>query len=107
MYKFIGVYRKILNGFRKGKEIKLLQYEKTLLEEELAVELEVKPCMIRFTDQIQEKCETLEQTIDKKRQEKQTVESALIPVIADRNRAQAEMSRATSVTSSAADVKVT
>ena len=96
------LYNNELEVLKLGKDIKLLQYEKTLLEEELAVELEVKPCMIRFTDQIQEKCETLEQTIDKKRQEKQTVESALIPVIADRNRAQAEMSRATSVTSSAA-----
>lgn len=75
------------------RQIRLLLYEKELLEEDLKVELEIKPCMIRFTDQIQEKCENLEQTIDNKRIEKQRVESALVPVIADRNRTQAEISR--------------
>lgn len=85
--------------FKLSQEIKMKMYEKDLLEEDLAIELEVKPCLIRFTDQIQEKCESLEQEIDKKRNEKQRVESALVPVIADSKRTQAQISRTTSASS--------
>lgn len=81
------------------QEIDLNLYQRDLLKEDLAIELEVKPCMIRYTDHVQEKCETLEQTIDKKRSEKHRVESALIPVIADTKRTQAEISQGSSAVS--------
>ncbi|XP_067934080.1 chromosome partition protein Smc-like [Watersipora subatra] len=81
-----------LEVLRLEKEKELLIFEKGLLEEDLAVELEVKPNIIRFTEQIQEHCEILEQDIDNKRHEKQEVESALIPVLADRNQTEAKLS---------------
>lgn len=81
------------------QEVDLHLYEKNLMNEDLKLELEVKPCMIRLTDHIQEKCESLEQTIDKKRSEKHQVESALLPVIADTKKMQAEISRTNSVNS--------
>lgn len=81
------------------QQIDLHLYERDLLNQDLTLELEVKPCLIRFTDHIQEKCESLEQTIDEKRSEKHRVESALIPVIADTKRTQAEISRTNSVNS--------
>lgn len=88
-----------LKVFKLHQEIQINEYQKELLDEDLSIEMEVKPCMIRHTDQIQEKCESLEQMIDCKRIEKQRVESALIPVMADSQKARAEISKTNSATS--------
>ncbi|KAF6025454.1 hypothetical protein EB796_016230 [Bugula neritina] len=86
-----------LQVLKLHQDIQVHVYEKSLLVEDLSIELEVKPCMIRYADQVQSKCEKLEQVIDSKRTEKQKVESALVPVLEDSKRTQDLMSRVNSV----------
>ncbi|XP_078572462.1 uncharacterized protein LOC144859574 [Branchiostoma floridae x Branchiostoma japonicum] len=68
------------------RELFAKQYQRTILEEDMHVELECKPSIIRFADKEQEKCERLEQELEKERKEKRKIEVALAPLKSERQR---------------------
>ena len=73
------------------KQLAMYEYQKGVLEGDLEVELEVRPSIVRFTNDVQERCETLESTIEEKRLEKFHLENALLPLVKDRRRMQTRM----------------
>ncbi|KAI8498089.1 hypothetical protein Bbelb_240330 [Branchiostoma belcheri] len=111
------------------RELSTKQYQRTILEEDMHVELECKPSLIRFADkrhrarlgtqlqksrvrvltcrrfcalekgnlhdfpdftQEQEKCEKLEQELERDRAEKRKIEVALVPLKSERTRLKSE-----------------
>ncbi|XP_066301349.1 uncharacterized protein [Branchiostoma lanceolatum] len=73
------------------RELSTKQYQRTILEEDMHMELECKPSIIRFTDKEQEKCERLEQQLEKERAEKRKIEVALVPLKSERQRLKVEV----------------
>ncbi|XP_078703851.1 uncharacterized protein LOC144928940 [Branchiostoma floridae x Branchiostoma belcheri] len=72
------------------RELSTKQYQRTILEEDMHVELECKPSLIRFADKEQEKCEKLEQELERDRAEKRKIEVALVPLKSERTRLKSE-----------------
>ena len=81
----------ILTLYALQKQLAMYEYHKGVLEGDLEVELEVRPSIVRFTNDVQERCEMLESTIEEKRLEKFHLENALLPLVKDRRRMQTRM----------------
>ncbi|KAF6023793.1 hypothetical protein EB796_017895 [Bugula neritina] len=69
-----------LHDEMSGK-LKVAKYEKKLVEEDLSLELEIKPNLIRLTNGLQEKCEQLEVALDLLYKEREKIERAIKPVV--------------------------
>ncbi|XP_067931194.1 myosin-13-like [Watersipora subatra] len=63
------------------RQTKIVQFELSIVREDLCVELELKPSVIRITNSVQENCEQLETSLEDKKVEKYQLEMALKPVI--------------------------
>lgn len=62
------------------QNVKILTYEQHLVTEDLCVELEIKPSLIRITNSLQDKCEELESSLEAKEVERHQLEMALRPI---------------------------
>ena len=88
-----AVHAKQVEIIQLEKELALHSFSRAVLTEDLSVELEIKPSIIRFANQLQDNCERLEETLDNKRTERLRLESALVPITEDSRRAQDLISR--------------
>lgn len=61
------------------QKAKLLEFECSLTTEDLCLELEIKPSLIRITNNLQDRCEELETALEAKQVEKHQIEMALRP----------------------------
>jgi len=84
--------RKHLEKEKLLKRITTLQFERNILTEDYSFELEIKPSIIRYTNDTQDKCEKLEQEVEFKRNIKDEIENALIPIKEDTIRMKSELS---------------
>ena len=62
---------------------KILQFEQTLTTEDLCIELEMKPSLIRISGSVQDKCEQLESSLEAKKNERYQLEMVLKPSFKD------------------------
>jgi len=76
--------RNKLQRFALERQLNTLDYHIDLVESDMNVELEVKADVIHTTNDMQDKCEELEQTLEKARKEKKAIQAALIPITEDR-----------------------
>ena len=75
------------------RDIEAKKYCKRLLEGDLQVEMQIKPSMIRFTNTVQEKCETLETNLSKHRRERATSIDFIEKLRSERQRVESEILR--------------
>lgn len=61
-------------------KMKVLRYQMDIVVEDLCVELEIKPSLIRLTNSVQDKCMKLESSLEVKRLEKNRLEQTLRPI---------------------------
>ena len=88
-----NMYRKLKPLYEKNKlqrfalmrQIDTQRYRITLVESDMNMELELKTDVIHTTNDVQDKCEELEQRIDKARKEQRALQKALLPIIKDKN----------------------
>lgn len=73
-----------LQRFALERQIASLNYHINILESDINVELEVKADVIHTTNDMQDKCEELEQRLEKAKREKRAIQAALIPISQDR-----------------------
>ena len=76
-----------------ARDIEAKKYCKRLLEEDLQVEMQIKPSMIRFTNNVQEKCETLEMNLSKHRRERAALLDFIEKLRGERQRVESEILR--------------
>ena len=75
------------------RDIEAKKYCKRLLEGDLQVEMQIKPSMIRFTNTVQEKCETLEANLLKHRRERAASVDFVEKLRSERQRVESEILR--------------
>ena len=73
-----------LKRYILDRKLKAAHYQQSILQDDLSVEREVKPSIIRFTNDTQEKYEQLEKELDQKQRTKRMIEQALVPLQNDR-----------------------
>lgn len=73
-----------LQRFALERQIATLNYRINIVESDMNVEFDVKADVIHTTNDMQDKCEELEQTIEKAKKEKKAIQAALIPISEDR-----------------------
>ncbi|XP_077864616.1 uncharacterized protein LOC100377020 [Saccoglossus kowalevskii] len=66
--------------FELVKSIEMEEYKYRLVEEDMFVELEVKPSMVRYTNQVEEDCERIEKWLEDEKRQKRKLEHALKPL---------------------------
>lgn len=74
---------KRMRYYELESRIRILEYQRAITVEDLCVELEVKPSWIRSTNNLQDKCISLESSLEAKRLERQKLELALKPISDD------------------------
>ncbi len=80
-----------VNAIRK--DLCLKKFFAKVLKEDLAVEMEVQPSIIRHTNHLQEKCESLEDRLSKSKWEKSALCIFLDTLREERNRVESELLR--------------
>ncbi len=75
--------------------LKLQAFRKSIIEQDIDVETEVKPSMIIFTNDVQEKCEKLELLLARRRGEVQKLEEILNSIQNDRQKVESEILKQT------------
>ncbi|XP_070565418.1 golgin subfamily A member 6-like protein 26 [Ptychodera flava] len=60
--------------------VQLEEYKYRLVEEDMFVELEVKPSIVRYTNQVEDQCERLEQYLKEEKEQRRKLERALKPL---------------------------
>lgn len=76
--------RNKLQRFAVERQIATLNYHINIAESDMNIELEVKADVIHTTNDVQDKCEELEQTLEKAKKEEKAIQVALIPISKDR-----------------------
>ena len=76
--------RNKLQRYALKRQLATLSYHRTLVDRDMTFELDAKPNMIHFTNDVQDRCEELEKLLEKERSEKKTIEAALLPIVEDR-----------------------
>lgn len=71
------------------RKLSVLEFEREIVVEDLCLELEIKPELIRQSSSLQEKCDSLESILLAMREEKQRLQDALEPVLEDESKANA------------------
>lgn len=74
-----------------NRKLRILEFEREIAAEDLCLELEIKPELIRQTSSLQDKCEHLESILETMRLEKERLVLALKPVIDDKSKAQSKV----------------
>ena len=75
------------------RDIQAHKYCRNVLESDLSLEMQIKPSIIRFTNSVQEKCETLETELSKHRRERATMLDFIEKLRGDRQRIESEILR--------------
>nr|XP_022303052.1 uncharacterized protein LOC111110743 isoform X2 [Crassostrea virginica] len=75
--------RNKLQLFAMERQMGTLNFHKSIVNNDMQVELEVKANIIHFTNDVQDQCEELEKMLDTERKEKRTIQAALIPIAQD------------------------
>ena len=76
--------RNKLQRFALERQIHTMKYHLNLTDGDMQVELEVKPTVITHTNDVQDRCEELEQRIEKAKKEQKVIQAALIPITEDK-----------------------
>ena len=76
--------RNKLQRFALERQLNTVNYHINLAENDLRIELEVKPSVISSTNDVQDKCEELEERIEKARKEQKVIQTALLPILEDK-----------------------
>ena len=76
--------RNKLQRFALERQLATLSYHMNLADDDMQVELEIKPSVINSTNEVQDRCEELEQRIEKARKEQKVIQAALIPIVEDK-----------------------
>ncbi|XP_052806779.1 uncharacterized protein LOC128236022 isoform X1 [Mya arenaria] len=76
--------RNKLQRFAIQRQIDTLNFRINLIESDMKLELELKTEVIQSTNDVQEKCEELEKTLEKARKQQKALLTALIPITKDR-----------------------
>lgn len=76
--------RNKLQRFALERQLNTLNYHAYLAENDMRIELEVKPSVINSTNDVQDKCEELEERIEKARKEQKVIQTALLPILEDK-----------------------
>jgi hypothetical protein len=76
--------RNKLQRYAIDRQLATLGYHKTIAENDMQIELQLKPSMIHFTNDVQDHCEELEQRLETERKEKRTLQAALLPIVEDK-----------------------
>ena len=72
--------RNKLQRFALERQLDTLKYHLHVIGGDMQVELEVKPTVLIHTNDVQDRCEELEQRIEKAKKEKKVIQAALIPI---------------------------
>ena len=83
-----------------ARDIEAKKYCKRLLQGDLDVEMRIKPSIIRFTNNVQEKCESLETKLSKQRRERAVLLDFIERLRGDRQRIESEILRQVMLVSS-------
>ena len=73
-----------LQRFALERQLNTLNYHANLAENDMWIELDVKPSVINSTNDVQDKCEELEERIEKDRKEQKVIQTALLPILEDK-----------------------
>lgn len=73
-----------LQRFAVDRQIATLNYHINLAESDMNIELEVKTDVIHTTNNVQDKCEEIEQRLEKAKKEQKIIQAALKPISEDR-----------------------
>ena len=80
-----------LQRYLLQRKIQSKEYAKSLLDDDLQLEIGMKPTIIRHSDALHDKCEKLEQIIEEKKSNKRQLQEALVPLQEDRRAIQAKI----------------
>ncbi|KAH3718625.1 uncharacterized protein LOC127854602 [Dreissena polymorpha] len=83
--------RNKLQRFAVERQLNTLNFRISLIESDMHIELEAKTNIIHTTNEVQDKCEELEQMLERARQEQKAIQTALIPIVEDRNFVQEQL----------------
>ncbi|XP_045168900.2 uncharacterized protein LOC123531737 isoform X2 [Mercenaria mercenaria] len=73
-----------LQRFAVERQIANIDYHINLAESDMNIELELKADVIHTTNDVQDKCEEIEQRLEKAKKEQKIIQAALIPISEDR-----------------------
>lgn len=75
--------RNKLQIYAMERQMGTLNFHKSIVDNDMQVELEVKANIIHFTNDVQDQCEELEKMLENEKKEKRTIQAALIPIAHD------------------------
>lgn len=75
--------RNKLQIYAMERQMGTLNFHKSIVDNDMQVELEVKANIIHFTNDVQDQCEELEKMLENEKKEKRTIQAALIPIAQD------------------------
>ncbi|XP_069110748.1 cingulin-like isoform X1 [Argopecten irradians] len=76
--------RNRLQRYALERQIATVKFHQNLVQKDMHIELEVKPDLIHFTNDVQDRCEELEKLLEREKKEKRTLQAALLPVVRDK-----------------------
>ncbi|OWF54289.1 uncharacterized protein LOC110445325 isoform X2 [Mizuhopecten yessoensis] len=76
--------RNRLQRYALERQIATVKFHQNLVQKDIHIELEVKPDLIHFTNDVQDRCEELENLLEREKKEKRTLQAALLPVVKDK-----------------------
>lgn len=76
--------RNRLQRYALERQIATVKFHQNLVQRDMHLELEIKPDLIHFTNDVQDRCEELEKLLEREKKEKRTLQAALLPINKDR-----------------------
>ncbi|XP_046350129.1 uncharacterized protein LOC124131080 [Haliotis rufescens] len=73
-----------LQRYMTERMLGTLRYHRDIVEQDMRVELSIKPSIIHNTNSLQDHCERLEQILTHEKNEKHTIKTALVPIGEDK-----------------------
>lgn len=76
--------RNKLQRYAIERQIATIQFQENIAMNDMEVEIEVKPNIMHFTNDVQDRCEELERALEQEKKEKHTLQAALYPISKDK-----------------------
>lgn len=76
--------RNKLQRYAVERQMAAIKFQQNLAMNDMEVEMEVKPNIMHFTNDVQDRCEELERALEQEKKEKNTLQAALYPISKDK-----------------------
>ncbi|XP_063421545.1 uncharacterized protein LOC134706493 isoform X1 [Mytilus trossulus] len=76
--------RNKLQRYAIERQIAAIKFQENIALKDMEVETEVKPNIMHFTNDVQDRCEELERALEQEKREKNTLQAALYPISKDK-----------------------